>query len=61
MAEVITSTQIGYQVATVLTRGVDAYYANTKSKSTIINYAGTEESIQNEDWFRESAREIRYG
>jgi hypothetical protein len=61
MAEVRYWVQRGYQVATELTRDIDAYYANTTSKSTIINYASTEESTQNEDWFRDSAREVRYG
>lgn len=41
--------------------GKDAYYAYTTTKSTIINYATTEESIKNDDWFRDDAGEVRYG
>ncbi|QDS74419.1 hypothetical protein FKW77_005941 [Venturia effusa] len=41
--------------------GKDAYYAYTTTKSTIINYASTEESLQNDDWFRDGAGEVRYG
>jgi hypothetical protein len=48
-------------VSAVLTRDVDAYYAYTTTKSTIINYATTEEGIKNDDWFRDGVGEVRYG
>ncbi|ATY61786.1 betaine aldehyde dehydrogenase [Cordyceps militaris] len=41
--------------------GVDAYRAYTMTKSTIINYASTEESLADDDWFREGAGSVRYG
>ncbi|KAF1965352.1 aldehyde dehydrogenase-like protein [Bimuria novae-zelandiae CBS 107.79] len=41
--------------------GIDAYHAYTTTKSTIINYATAEESIANDDWFREGTGEVRYG
>lgn len=41
--------------------GVDAYNAYTTTKSTIINYATAEEGLKSDDWFRESAGEVRYG
>lgn len=41
--------------------GKDAYYAYTTTKSTIINYATTEEGIKNDDWFRDGAGDVRYG
>lgn len=41
--------------------GVDAYHAYTTIKSTIINYASPEESLANDDWFRESGGSVRYG
>lgn len=41
--------------------GVDAYHSYTKVKSTIINYATTEESLASEDWFREGTGAVRYG
>ena len=41
--------------------GVDAYHAYTTTKSTIINYATTEEALAAEDWFREGAGQVRYG
>ncbi|KAF2663499.1 aldehyde dehydrogenase-like protein [Microthyrium microscopicum] len=40
--------------------GIDAYHTYTRMKSTIINFATTEESLQNDDWFREGAGEVRY-
>lgn len=40
---------------------VDAYRAYTTTKSTIINYAPTEEALASDDWFREGAGEVRYG
>ena len=39
----------------------DAYHSYTKTKSTIINYATTEECLQNDDWFREESVDVRYG
>lgn len=39
---------------------IDAYYAYTKMKSTIINYASTAESLKADDWFREGTGEVRY-
>ncbi|KAF2431170.1 aldehyde dehydrogenase-like protein [Tothia fuscella] len=41
--------------------GIEAYHAYTTKKSTIINYASTEESLQSDDWFRESGGNVRYG
>ncbi|KAF2801802.1 aldehyde dehydrogenase-like protein [Mytilinidion resinicola] len=41
--------------------GIDAYHAYTTTKSTIINYATTRQGLQNDDWFREGAGEVRYG
>ncbi|KAI1111718.1 aldehyde dehydrogenase [Nemania sp. NC0429] len=41
--------------------GVEAYEAYTTAKSTIINYASTEEALATDDWFRESAGAVRYG
>lgn len=41
--------------------GVDAYHAYTATKSTIINYASTEEALAAEDWFREGNGQVRYG
>jgi hypothetical protein len=40
---------------------IDAYYAYTKMKSTIINYAATEEGLKMDDWFSEGHGDIRYG
>lgn len=40
---------------------VDAYHAYTTTKSTIINYASAEEGLANDDWFRESGGDVRYG
>lgn len=40
--------------------GVDAYYAYTTTKSTIINYADDQEA-ESEDWFREGNGQVRYG
>jgi hypothetical protein len=40
---------------------IEAYHAYTTTKSTIINYATTEESIQSDDWFREGGGNVRYG
>ncbi|KAI1499938.1 aldehyde dehydrogenase [Biscogniauxia marginata] len=41
--------------------GLDAYYAYTTTKSTIINYASTEETLATDDWFREGTGDVRYG
>ncbi|OAL03678.1 aldehyde dehydrogenase-like protein [Phaeosphaeriaceae sp. SRC1lsM3a] len=41
--------------------GIDAYNAYTTTKSTIINYANTEEGLKSDDWFREEGGEVRYG
>ena len=43
-----------------LTR-IDAYYAYSKIKSTIINYASTEEALKMDDWFHEGDGDVRYG
>ncbi|KAK6357748.1 hypothetical protein TWF718_002056 [Orbilia javanica] len=40
--------------------GIDAYYAYSKTKSTIVNYASTEE-MRADDWFREGNGDVRYG
>ncbi|OTA65737.1 aldehyde dehydrogenase [Hypoxylon sp. EC38] len=41
--------------------GIDSYHAYTITKSTIINYASTEESLATDDWFRDAAGSVRYG
>jgi acyl-CoA reductase-like NAD-dependent aldehyde dehydrogenase len=41
--------------------GLEAYHAYTTTKSTIINYATTEESLKSDDWFREGSGQVRYG
>ncbi|KAI0157151.1 aldehyde dehydrogenase [Hypoxylon sp. FL1284] len=41
--------------------GIDAYNAYATIKSTIINYASTEESLATDDWFRDGAGAVRYG
>lgn len=41
--------------------GIDAYHAYTTMKSTIINYASTEESLDADDWFKEGPGSVRYG
>lgn len=41
--------------------GIEAYNAYTAIKSTIINYASTEESLVTDDWFSDGAGPIRYG
>ncbi|KAI1743080.1 aldehyde dehydrogenase [Xylaria scruposa] len=42
--------------------GVGAYHAYTTAKSTIINYASTEESLNTDDWFRyKPGSVVRYG
>ncbi|EON98473.1 putative aldehyde dehydrogenase protein [Phaeoacremonium minimum UCRPA7] len=41
--------------------GIDAYHEYTTMKSTIINYATSEEALATDDWFREGAGDVRYG
>lgn len=41
--------------------GIDAYHAYTTIKSTIINYASTEESLATDDWFKDGTGAVRYG
>ncbi|KAI0004391.1 aldehyde dehydrogenase [Xylariaceae sp. FL0662B] len=41
--------------------GIDAYHAYTTTKSTIVNYASTEEALATEDWFQEGTGTARYG
>lgn len=41
--------------------GVDAYNEYTMMKSTIINFASAEESLESDDWFKEGAGSVRYG
>ena len=41
--------------------GIEAYRAYTTMKSTIINYASTEETLQMDDWFTEGSAAVRYG
>ena len=41
--------------------GLDAYHAYTTTKSVIINYASTDESLADDDWFRHGAGDVRYG
>ncbi|KAI1411628.1 aldehyde dehydrogenase [Hypoxylon sp. FL1857] len=41
--------------------GIDSYYAYTTTKSTVINYASTEESLASDDWFRDGTASVRYG
>lgn len=41
--------------------GIEAYHEYTMMKSTIINYASTEESLAADDWFREDGGSVRYG
>ncbi|KJZ77637.1 hypothetical protein HIM_02814 [Hirsutella minnesotensis 3608] len=41
--------------------GIDAYHSYTTTKSIIINYASTEESLAADDWFKEGASGVRYG
>ncbi|KAI9708604.1 MAG: hypothetical protein M1820_003822 [Bogoriella megaspora] len=57
-----TDLSQAYRVSQRIEAGIvwDAYHSYTKMKSTIINYATTEESLQADDWFREDAGEVRY-
>lgn len=41
--------------------GVEAYHEYTTMKSTIINYASAEESLETDDWFKEGGGNVRYG
>ncbi|KAJ3466419.1 hypothetical protein MRS44_003983 [Fusarium solani] len=41
--------------------GMSAYHAYTTMKSTIINYASSEEARELEDWFGGEDRQVRYG
>ncbi|OQE28621.1 hypothetical protein PENSTE_c003G01109 [Penicillium steckii] len=41
--------------------GVDAYNSYTTTKSTIINYAPCEESLETDDWFGLASQDVRYG
>ncbi|ORY70410.1 aldehyde dehydrogenase [Pseudomassariella vexata] len=41
--------------------GVDAYNEYTTMKSTVVNYASTEEALASEDWFKEGNGDVRYG
>lgn len=41
--------------------GVDAYNSYTTTKSTIINYAPCEESLETDDWFGLASQNVRYG
>ncbi|RDA91838.1 hypothetical protein CP533_3657 [Ophiocordyceps camponoti-saundersi (nom. inval.)] len=41
--------------------GLEAYHAYTTTKSIIINYAPVEESLVDDDWFKEGAENVRYG
>ncbi|PFH61352.1 hypothetical protein XA68_17601 [Ophiocordyceps unilateralis] len=42
--------------------GLEAYHAYTTTKSVIINYASTDDSLTgDDDWFREGAEGVRYG
>lgn len=40
--------------------GVDALHAYTTIKSTIVNYASTEEGLASDDWFGEGSGVVRY-
>ena len=41
--------------------GVDAYNSYTSTRSTIINFAAPEESLDVDDWFGEDSQGVRYG
>ncbi|KHN97319.1 betaine aldehyde dehydrogenase [Metarhizium album ARSEF 1941] len=41
--------------------GMDAYHDYTTTKSVIMNYASANETLAEDDWFGESAGEVRYG
>lgn len=41
--------------------GIDAYHAYTSTKSTIINFAEPQESLNMDDWFGQGSQDVRYG
>ncbi|KAL2887359.1 Betaine aldehyde dehydrogenase 2, mitochondrial [Ceratocystis lukuohia] len=41
--------------------GKEAYYAYTRMKSTVINFASAENMLATEDWFREDLPPVQYG
>ncbi|KAJ5633433.1 hypothetical protein N7490_009772 [Penicillium lividum] len=41
--------------------GIDAYHAYSMMKSTIMNFATTEEILAQDDWFADGSKEVRYG
>lgn len=41
--------------------GQDAYHAYTTTKSVIINYAPSEETLATDDWFKTGQGDVRYG
>ncbi|KAJ5855399.1 uncharacterized protein N7529_009343 [Penicillium soppii] len=41
--------------------GIEAYHAYTTTKSTIMNFASTEESLAADDWFGDGSKSVRYG
>ena len=41
--------------------GIDAFHAYTTTKSTIMNFATAEESLETEDWFASAPTNVRYG
>lgn len=41
--------------------GIDAYHAYTTTKSIIMNFASPEETLAQDDWFKEGAGMVRYG
>ncbi|KAJ5771581.1 Aldehyde dehydrogenase C-terminal [Penicillium odoratum] len=41
--------------------GIDAYHAYSMMKSTIVNFATTEEILAQDDWFADGSKEVRYG
>jgi acyl-CoA reductase-like NAD-dependent aldehyde dehydrogenase len=41
--------------------GIEAYHDYTSTKSTIINFAPSEESLDTDDWFGNPSHNVRYG
>ncbi|KAJ5094959.1 Aldehyde dehydrogenase C-terminal [Penicillium argentinense] len=41
--------------------GIDAYHAYTTTKSTVVNFAPYQESLDMDDWFGEASQNVRYG
>ncbi|KAJ5715542.1 Aldehyde dehydrogenase C-terminal [Penicillium malachiteum] len=41
--------------------GIDSYHAYSMTKSTIVNFATSDESLAQDDWFSEGSRNVRYG